>query len=136
MSANITAENQEQIYQRMRTEVLAILRKSLRPEFLNRIDEVIVFRSLSLEDISDIVELQFEEVNRRLAGQHIRAGLTEQAKKYLAQAGFDPTLGARPLKRTIQRLITQPLANEILKGRFKSGDKIEIDLKGDQIVFV
>jgi ATP-dependent Clp protease ATP-binding subunit ClpB len=136
MSAGITAENQERIYQQMRTEVLAILRKSLRPEFLNRIDEVIVFRSLSLEDISDIVDLQFEEVNRRLAGQHMRASLTEAAKKYLAQAGFDPTLGARPLKRTIQRLITQPLANEILKGRFKSGDKIEIDLKDDQIVFV
>jgi ATP-dependent Clp protease ATP-binding subunit ClpA len=136
MSANITAENQERIYQQMRTEVLASLRKSLRPEFLNRIDEVIVFRSLSLEDISDIVDLQFEEVNRRLAGQHMRASLTESAKKYLAQAGFDPTLGARPLKRTIQRLITQPLANEILKGRFKSGDKIEIALKDDRIVFV
>jgi len=136
MSANITAENQEKIYQQMRTEVLASLRKSLRPEFLNRIDEVIVFRSLSLEDISEIVDLQFEEVNRRLAGQHMRASLTESAKKYLAQAGYDPTLGARPLKRTIQRLITQPLANEILKGEFKSGDKIEIDLKDGRIVFV
>jgi ATP-dependent Clp protease ATP-binding subunit ClpA len=136
MSANITAENEEGIYQQMRSEVLAILRKSLRPEFLNRIDEVIVFRSLSLKDISNIVDLQFEEVSRRLAQLNVKATLTEAAKKHLARTGFDPTLGARPLKRTIQRLITQPLANEILRGRFKSGDKIEIDLKDDQIVFV
>ena len=136
MSANITAENQERIYQQMRSEVLALLRKSLRPEFLNRIDEVIVFRSLSLKDINDIVDLQFAEVNQRLAGQHITATLAEAAKGYLAEAGFDPTLGARPLKRTIQRLITQPLANEILKGKFKPEDKIKIDLKDGQIAFV
>jgi ATP-dependent Clp protease ATP-binding subunit ClpA len=135
VSKNITAENEDQIYQQTRSEILNLLRKSLRPEFLNRIDEMIVFRSLSFEDIKKIVDLQFKEVDQRLAQQDISASLTERAKEYLAKVGFDPAFGARPLKRTIQKLITQPLANQILKGNFKPKDKIKIDVKGDKIVF-
>ncbi len=120
----------------MRSEVLELLRKSLRPEFLNRIDEVIVFRSLSLEDIKNIVDLQLKEVNQRLAEQEITLGLTNAARDHLAEVGFDPAFGARPLRRTIQKLVTQPLANQILKGRFKSGDKIKIDLKDGNMVCV
>ncbi len=135
MSQNVTEQNQEQIYRQMRSEVLDLLRKTLRPEFLNRIDEIIVFRSLSLEEIREIVDLQFEEVNRRLADQEISVSLSEAAKGHLAGVGFDPTLGARPLKRTIQRLIIQPLANQILKGRFKPEDKIRVDVKDGEIVF-
>jgi ATP-dependent Clp protease ATP-binding subunit ClpB len=135
VSKNITADNEDQIYQQMRSEVLNLLRKSLRPEFLNRIDEMIVFRSLSFEDIKEIVDLQFREVDQRLAEQDISASLTERAREYLAKVGFDPAFGARPLKRTIQKLITQPLANQILKGNFKPKDKIKIDVKGDEIVF-
>jgi ATP-dependent Clp protease ATP-binding subunit ClpB len=136
MSGNITAKNEDQIYNQMRAQVLNLLRKSLRPEFLNRIDEVIVFRSLSLEDIKKIVDLQFEEVNRRLTEHEMSATLTERAREYLAKVGFDPVFGARPLKRMIQKLITQPLANEILKGAFKEKDKIKIDVKDEKIVFV
>jgi len=136
MSKNITAEREDEIYQQMRSEVLNLLRKSLRPEFLNRIDEIIVFRSLSLEDIKNIVDLQFKEVNQRLAEQEMRVSLTNLARGHLAKVGFDPAFGARPLKRTIQKLITQPLANEILKGKFKPEDKIKVDLKEDQIIFV
>jgi ATP-dependent Clp protease ATP-binding subunit ClpB len=135
MSEKITPKNENQIYDRMRSEVLSLLRKSLRPEFLNRIDEIIVFRSLSLEDIKGIVDLQFKEVNARLAEQEITATLTAAAREYLAQAGFDPAFGARPLKRTIQKSITQPLANEILKGKFGPGDKIRIEVKDQRIVF-
>jgi ATP-dependent Clp protease ATP-binding subunit ClpB len=135
MSKKITQQNEEQIYQQMRSEVLNLLRKSLRPEFLNRIDEIIVFRSLSLEDIKAIVDLQFKEVGQRLADHELRLKLTDAAREHLAKLGFDPSLGVRPLKRTIQKLITQPLANEILKGKFKPGDSIDIDLTDNKIVF-
>jgi len=94
-----------------------------------------VFRSLSLENIKEIVDLQFKEVTRRLAERDIKASLTDRARDHLAKVGFDPAFGARPLKRTIQRLITQPLANEMLKGRFKPGDKVKIDVKDDSIIF-
>jgi ATP-dependent Clp protease ATP-binding subunit ClpB len=136
MSKRITPENEEEVYQQMRSEVLSLLRKTLRPEFLNRIDEIIVFHSLSFEEIKKIVELQFEEVDQRLAEQEMTASLTEKAKEHLAKIGFDPAFGARPLKRMIQKLVSQPLANEILKGKFRPKDKIKIDVKGDKIVFV
>ncbi len=136
MSKRITAQNEEEVYQQMRSEVLNLLRRTLMPEFLNRIDEIIVFHSLSFEEIKKIVDLQFEEVNRRLAEQEMTASLTEKAKEHLAKIGFDPAFGARPLKRMIQKLVSQPLANEILKGKFRPKDKIKIDVKGDKIVFV
>ncbi len=135
MSEKITEKNEDQIYDQMRSEVLSLLRKSLRPEFLNRIDEIIVFRSLSFEDMKNILDLQFKEVNRRLAEREMSASLTDRAREYLAKAGFDPAFGARPLKRTIQKLITQPLANEILKAKFKPEDKIKIDVMDERIVF-
>lgn len=136
MSKNITPQNEEEIYQQMRKEVLNLLRRSLRPEFLNRIDEIIVFHSLSFEEIKKIVDLQFKEVNQRLAEQEISASLTENAKEYLAKIGFDPAFGARPLKRLMQKEVSQPLANEILKGRFKPKDIINIDAKDERIVFI
>ncbi len=136
MSQAITPENEDQIYHQMRSEVLNLLRKSLRPEFLNRIDEMIEFRSLYSENIKDIVDLQFREVDQRLAEQDISASLIDKAKDYLAKVGFDPAFGARPPKRMIQKLITQPLGNEILKGNFKPKDKIKIDMKDDKIVFI
>jgi len=127
MFRTITSENEDQIYHEMRSQVLNLLRKSLRPEFLNRIDEVIVFHSLSFEDIKNIVDLQFKEVDLRLDEQRINASLTDKAKEYLAKAGFDPAFGARPLKRVIQKLIIQPLANEILKGKNLMGQLIQND---------
>jgi len=136
MSQSITAENEDRIYNQMRSDVLNLLRKSLRPEFLNRIDEVIVFHSLSFEDIKKIVDLQFEEVSLRLTEHEMSASLTEKAKEFLAKEGFDPAFGARPIKRMIQKLITQPLANEFLKGKFSPNSKIKIDVKNDRIVFV
>lgn len=111
--------------QQMRNEKLNLLRRALRPKFLNRIDEIIVFHSFS-----------FEEVNRRLTEQKMSPTLTEKAKEHLAEVGFDPACGARSLKRVIQKQITQPLANEILKGKFKAKGKIKIDVKDDMIVFI
>lgn len=135
-SKSITAENEETIYREMRSGVLDLLRKSLKPEFLNRIDERIVFRSLSLENIRDFVDLLFKEVAQRLTEQDIHASLTGQARDHLARVGVDPAFGVRPLRRIIQRFIIQPLANEMLKGRFKPGDKVTVDVKDDNIVFV
>ncbi len=136
MSKNITPQNEEEIYLKMRDEVLNLLRQSLRPEFLNRIDELIVFHSLSFEEIKEIVNLQFEEVRQRLAEQEMSASLTEKAREHLAKIGFDPAFGARPLKRVIQKDVSQPLANEILKGNFRPKDRIKIDVKDDKLVFI
>jgi ATP-dependent Clp protease ATP-binding subunit ClpA len=135
MSQRITPKNEEEIYQQMQKEVLQLLRQSLRPEFLNRIDEIIVFRSLSFDQIKEIVNLQFKEMEKRLIEQDIKAELTDRAKEYLAKIGYEPAFGARPLKRTMQRLVSQPLANEILKGKFHPKDKIKIDVKEEEIVF-
>ena len=103
------------------------LRRQFRPEFLNRIDEIIVFRSLSEEDIERIVDIQIRQLKKRLADKHLDIELTEAAKAALAKEGFDPTYGARPLKRAIQREIQDKLAMALLEGRFKEGDKIIVD---------
>jgi ATP-dependent Clp protease ATP-binding subunit ClpB len=135
LSKNIREDNQEEVYKEMRDEVLKLLRQALRPEFLNRIDELIVFHSLSFEEIKKIVVLQFSEIERRLLEQGLRMSLTSKAQEFLARQGYDPSFGARPLKRVIQRHISQPLANEILKGKFREGDKIKVDLKEEEIIF-
>jgi len=135
LSKNIKEDNREEIYKEMRDEVLKLLRQALRPEFLNRIDELIVFRSLSFEEINKIVLLQFSEIEKRLLEQELEMTLTAKAQEFLARQGYEPSFGARPLKRVMQRYISQPLANEILKGKFREGDKIKVDLKGEEIIF-
>jgi ATP-dependent Clp protease ATP-binding subunit ClpB len=111
----------------MHAQVLEALRSHFRPEFLNRIDETIIFNSLSMDDIKRIVEIQLRHLKDRLADRKIDIELTEQAKEQLAKDGFDPVYGARPLKRAIQRKIQDPLALALIEGRFKEGDKIIID---------
>jgi ATP-dependent Clp protease ATP-binding subunit ClpB len=135
LSKKIREDNQEEIYKEMQDEVLKLLRQSLRPEFLNRVDELIVFHSLSFEEIKKIVLLQFAEIEKRLTEQELEAVLTSKAQEFLAQTGYEPAFGARPLKRVMQNYISQPLASEILKGKFKEGDKIKVDLKGEEIIF-
>jgi ATP-dependent Clp protease ATP-binding subunit ClpB len=111
------------------------LRDSFRPEFLNRIDEIVVFQQLSREQLTEIVELQLERLRQRLAERHVELELTDAAKEQLAEAGWDPAYGARPLKRAIQRLLENPLALELLEGRFAEGDTIRVDAGGDGLVF-
>ncbi len=115
--------------------VLTELRQALRPEFLNRIDEVIIFRNLGRGEIERIVEIQAEHLKRRLRDKRIELALTDAAKALLAREGFDPVFGARPLKRTIQRLVQDPLALRLLEGEFAEGDTVRVDADGDQIVF-
>jgi ATP-dependent Clp protease ATP-binding subunit ClpB len=120
---------------KVRTLVFQELRNTLRPEFLNRIDEVVVFRALEREQIAQIVGIQLEHLRLRLEAKRIQLEVTEAAKALLGREGYDPTYGARPLKRTIQRLVQDPLALKLLEGEFKEGDTVTVDADGDRIVF-
>jgi ATP-dependent Clp protease ATP-binding subunit ClpB len=117
------------------TQVMAALRQTFKPEFLNRIDDIIIFRPLGMEQIESIVELQLGRLRKLLAERKIALELTPAAKELLATEGFDPAFGARPLKRAIQRLIQNPLALAVLEGRFADGDRILADARGDVIGF-
>jgi ATP-dependent Clp protease ATP-binding subunit ClpB len=111
------------------------MREVFRPEFLNRIDEIIEFHPLSREQLSDIVELQLVRIRDRLAARGISIELTEAAKEHLAEAGWDPTYGARPLKRALQRLVENPLALRLLEGEFEEGDTVRVDVENGELVF-
>jgi ATP-dependent Clp protease ATP-binding subunit ClpB len=111
------------------------LRDRFRPEFLNRVDEVIVFEALSREEITEIVELQLERLRERLAERKLFLELTDSAKERLAEEGWDPAYGARPLKRAIQRRLENPLARELLEGRFGEGDSVRVDAVDGELVF-
>jgi ATP-dependent Clp protease ATP-binding subunit ClpB len=113
----------------------AQLRDHFRPEFLNRVDEIVVFTELTREQIAQIVELQLERLRGRLAERHIALELTDAAKQVIAEAGWDPAYGARPLKRAIQRLVENPLALRLLEGDFADGDAIRIDAAEGELVF-
>jgi ATP-dependent Clp protease ATP-binding subunit ClpB len=111
------------------------LREVFSPEFLNRIDEIVVFEPLTREHLGEIVELQLERLRARLAERGVQLDLTEAAKEHLAEAGWDPTYGARPLKRAIQRLVENPLALRLLEGEFEEGDTVRADLADGELVF-
>ena len=119
----------------VREKVITALRQQFRPEFLNRIDDIIIFNRLGIKEIKQIVELQLTELTNRLAEKHIGLVLTEIAKEELAEQGFDPVYGARPLRRTIQRAILDPLAMQMLEGKFTEGDTIEVDFDDGKFVF-
>jgi ATP-dependent Clp protease ATP-binding subunit ClpB len=111
------------------------MRETFRPEFLNRIDEIIEFHPLTREQLSEIVELQLVRIRDRLAARGISIELTEAAKEYLADAGWDPTYGARPLKRALQRLVENPLALRLLEGEFEEGDTVRVDVENGELIF-
>jgi ATP-dependent Clp protease ATP-binding subunit ClpB len=121
--------------QDMERLVTAALRDAFKPEFLNRIDEFIIFNSLGREEIKSIVEIQLKRLRQNLANRKMALAFTDRAKALLADNGYDPVYGARPLKRTIQRLIQDPLAVKILEGEFMEGDRIKIDSAGDGLIF-
>ena len=119
-----------------RRQIKRDLEHTFRPEFLNRVDEIIIFHSLSREHVHRIVELQMREIKGRLSDQGLSIHLTEAARDWLAQKGYDVNFGARPLRRTLQREVESPLAVRLLKGEFKAGDTVLVDFSGDQITFV
>ena len=119
----------------MEAKVESMLRASFRPEFLNRIDETVIFDSLTREELAEIVDLQLQRVAVRLAERGIGFSVSRAAVAHLAEVGYDPVFGARPLKRAIQRKVENPLAVEILKGRFGEGETIGVDVDGGALVF-
>ncbi len=119
----------------VRNDVMLALRSRFRPEFLNRIDEIVLFHPLSREHLKQIIDIQARSVLKRLEDRKITIELTDAAKEYLVQEGYDAAYGARPLKRTIQRLILDPLALQVLEGKFAEGDTIIVDTEKDKIVF-
>lgn len=135
MTSNLGSEYIQEYVDKPETmaeRVMEVVRGSFRPEFLNRIDETIIFKPLSLEDIKKIVNIQISHLAHRLEERKITLDLTDSAKQMVAESGYDPVYGARPLKRTIQKLIQDPLATEILKGDFKDGDHIVVDTDKDK----
>jgi ATP-dependent Clp protease ATP-binding subunit ClpC len=122
-------------YEKMKDRVMDELKKSFRPEFLNRIDEVIVFHSLTPEDVKQIVDLLMKRVTEQLKAKDLEIELTDAAKSVLAQKGFDPSLGARPLRRTIQRLVEDPLSEKLLWKEFRAGQTIIVDARDGEVVF-
>jgi ATP-dependent Clp protease ATP-binding subunit ClpB len=121
--------------EKVRPLIMQELRNTLRPEFLNRIDEVVIFLPLGREHIDRIVDIQLGHLRRRLAAKRIELEVSDTAKALLAREGYDPTFGARPLKRTIQRLVQDPLALKILEGDVVEGDTVRVDAEGDHLVF-
>ena len=127
--------DEKMTYDKMKDRVMDELKKSFRPEFLNRIDEVIVFHSLTQEDVKQIVDLLMKRVTEQLKAKDLEIELTDAAKVVLAEKGFDPSLGARPLRRTIQRLVEDPLSEKLLWKEFRAGQTIIVDARDGEIVF-
>lgn len=142
MTSNIGSEyildvaGDDQQYEEMQRRVLTALRSHFRPEFLNRVDDIILFHPLSLKELRQIVTIQLRRVHRLLAEQKIGLELTPAAQNYIADVGYDPVYGARPLKRAIQKEVENPLATKILENAFVEGDTIVIDLAEHQLTFL
>jgi ATP-dependent Clp protease ATP-binding subunit ClpB len=121
----------ERSYQRMREQVLEALRRQFRPEFLNRVDEIVVFRALTEAELAKIVDIQLEGLRRRLGERRITIEISEEARAHLARIGYDPIFGARPLKRVIQREVETPVARLIVAGKLRDGSTVRVDAAGD-----
>ena len=119
----------------MRTRVMDALRSNFRPEFLNRIDEIIIFKPLSQDQIGEIVEIQLDRVNDRLGDRQMHLEVTPAAREWLAERGFEPAFGARPLKRLIQREVLDRLARLVLSGELRDGETVVIDTDGNDLQF-
>ena len=136
MTSNIGSHHiQELGLEAAKDRVIETLRNHFRPEFLNRVDETIIFHNLSREDLNQIVEIQLAHLHNLLAARKITLRLTDRAIDHLADLGYDPAFGARPLKRAIQRYLQDPLAMALLQGTFGEGDSIRVDLRDDELVF-
>ncbi|MFW5944554.1 MAG: ATP-dependent chaperone ClpB [Bacteroidota bacterium] len=132
---NLTDENREEIMEEVRQQVFQMLRQTIRPEFINRIDEIVTFAPLTKEQIEEIVRLQFERIKKMLAKQHIDIELTDKAAEALANRGYDPHYGARPVKRVIQKVVVNELSKEIIAGNIDKDKKVTVDYDGENIVF-
>jgi ATP-dependent Clp protease ATP-binding subunit ClpC len=141
MTSNMGAERiqaharRDESFEELKEDMMQIVRQHLRPEFLNRIDEIIVFRALSKEQIADIARLLLERTKRRLRAQHIEVEFTDEAVELLAEEGFDPEFGARPLRRTIQRRVDNELSRMVLDGSLGPGDRVVVGAEDGRLTF-
>jgi ATP-dependent Clp protease ATP-binding subunit ClpB len=135
LGGQLIQEMSKRPFEEVRDAVLAVLRDHFRPEFLNRVDEVIVFKSLTQEQLGAIVDIQLRRLEKRLADRKVSLVVTDAARKLLADRGWDPVYGARPLKRAIQRMVQDPLAMQLLEGKFGEGDTIEVDAREGELTF-
>jgi ATP-dependent Clp protease ATP-binding subunit ClpB len=133
---NLEDDNRDAVIAKTKNELFDLLRKTIRPEFLNRIDEIIMFTPLSRDEISDIVKLQFNQVKQTLAEMGVAIDASEEALDWLAQLGYDPQFGARPLKRVIQKKILNELSKQILSGKVDKDSKIKLDMFDNNFVFL
>ena len=131
----LNGQNDEQILDATRTQVMNLLKNTIRPEFLNRIDETVMFTPLSESQIAEVVEIQMNVINKSLKEQGLQIRLTPEAVKWVAHKGYDPQFGARPVKRVIQKQILNTLATEIISGRIGKKPEILARVDGDKIVF-
>ncbi len=132
---DMTELNKDEVMTKTKAQVFDLLKKTIRPEFLNRIDEIIMFEPLSREHVRDIVRIQFEQVAKRLAEQHVKISATEEAMDWLAQLGFDPQFGARPVKRVMQKQVLNELSKQLLAGKIDKDKEIVIDMFENKFVF-
>ena len=135
LGSQIIQEMAGRPFEDVREAVMAVLRDHFRPEFLNRVDEVIVFKPLTQDQLAAIVDIQLRRLEKRLAERHVQLVVTDGARQLLAQRGWDPVYGARPLKRTIQRLVQDPLAMMLLEGKFSDGEAVEVDVHKGELTF-
>ncbi|MBA7677981.1 Negative regulator of genetic competence ClpC/MecB [subsurface metagenome] len=128
------AKTRQESYERMKEKLLGELKKTFRPEFLNRIDGVVVFHSLTKEHIRQIVDLMLVSATQQLAEKEIKLEVTEAAKDFLGEKGYDEVFGARPLRRLIQDMVEDKLSDDLLRGKFQSGDTVVVDIEEGEIV--
>jgi len=121
-------------YDKMKDKVLDEMKKTFRPEFLNRIDGTVVFHPLTRDHIRKIVELMLSQIETQLQERDIKIDITDAAKDFLGEKGYDPAYGARPLRRVIERMVEDPLSEALLEGRFHPGDTVQIDCQNEEII--
>jgi ATP-dependent Clp protease ATP-binding subunit ClpC len=130
-----SARAQKDSYESMSEKVMGAVKKTFRPEFLNRLDEIIVFHELTEEQLRNIVDLLVQDLQKRLAERKLGVEITDKAKSWLAKTGFDPIYGARPLRRAIEHHVENPLSTKVLQGEFKEGDTIIVDFGDSTLTF-
>ncbi|MDD5477593.1 MAG: ATP-dependent Clp protease ATP-binding subunit [Candidatus Omnitrophica bacterium] len=134
-SLGFRTQKEEGTYQDMKDKLLEAVKHAFKPEFLNRVDDIIVFRQLAKEELSQIIDIEIGYVIQRLKDQKITLEVSKEAKELLIEKGFDPVFGARPLKRTIQRFLEDPLAGEIISKKYKEGSSIKVTRKNEELIF-
>ncbi len=135
-SFGFSKSNEQSDYSHMRERLIEQVKKLFNPEFINRVDDIVVFRQLDRDDMIKIIDIVIAEMLSKVSDRNIKIDLSRGAKEYLADAGFDPQYGARPLRRTIQKFVENPIAEELLKGRFGDGTLIRVRKKGSSLELV